>query len=416
MRKVLPLLGICTLLIAGNTTAQISDRFSYAITDIQPGGANWSFLRKINLQTGEYSPVLLQGNDMTFTAREAGSKKQLSQPLHDPRFGNLVNAPFVNGVAAMAYDKKNNRLWYTPMLFDQLRYIDLKTMQVYYVTGNGFTGNPVRNADQGNIVTRMAVAADGYVYALTNDATQFIRFGTGKKNQPEDMGGLVDDPANGGISIHNACTSFGGDMVAGEDGKLYIFSARNYVFSVDPATKVARLLGQISGLPEGYSVNGAAVESENTILVSSAVKNEYYLVDARNWTASPYRISGTAWTSSDLANSNLLSLEPKITTAPAAFSERQAIPNSGDGRMGIFPNPVTHNQFVIQFSKMLPGSYTLFVTDVTGRQILQQQFSMSGENHVQAVKMDPSASRGIYLVSVKDAASRMVYSSKLVLQ
>ena len=53
-----------------------------------------------------------------------------------PRYGNILQAPFATGVAAAAYDKKHNRLYFTPMFVDQLRYIDLKTMKVYYVTGS----------------------------------------------------------------------------------------------------------------------------------------------------------------------------------------------------------------------------------------------------------------------------------------
>ena len=54
-----------------------ADRFAYAVTDIQKEGANWSFLRKLNLQNGEYSQVLLNGNDMNQVAFDATSKKQI---------------------------------------------------------------------------------------------------------------------------------------------------------------------------------------------------------------------------------------------------------------------------------------------------------------------------------------------------
>ena len=79
------------------------------------------------------------------------------------------------------YDKKNNRLYYTPMFIDQLRYIDLKTMKVFYVADRAFTGKPQKSSDQGNIVTRMVIASDGNGYAMTNDGTQLIQFSTGKK-------------------------------------------------------------------------------------------------------------------------------------------------------------------------------------------------------------------------------------------
>lgn len=417
MRIALPLLSLTTTLFFSYSTAQAqsADRYTWAITDVQPGGSNWSSLRKLNLQTGEYSAVLLDGSNSGLVIYDAVSKKPLVTPLTDARFGNTINAAFGTGVAAMAFDKKNNRLYYTPMLFDQLRYIDLKTMKVYVVTGKGFTGKPVKNADQGNIVTRMVIASDGYGYALTNDATQLIRFSTGKSLASEDLGALVDDPANNGLSIHNSCSSFGGDMIADNDGNLYVISARNHVFKINPSNKIATHLGMINGLPEGFTVNGAAVNTENRILVSSALRTDYFTVDHRNWSASPYTISNSSWNSSDLANGNVLfTSEQKNNTVD--FVSRNPAPNSGESRISLYPNPVTNNQFVMQFSQLKAGNYSLQVTDVMGRNVVLQNISISGDNHAQVVKMDPSSARGIYLIKVTDGAKGEVFATKIVLQ
>lgn len=417
MRKFLPLLtlfttGLCT--VPANSNAQQADRFAYAITDATQLGSNWSYLRRLNLQTGEYSTVLLNGSDQNTPAYIAGKNEQAALQT-DARLGTLVNSAFAGGVAAMAFDKKTNRLYYTPMLFDQLRYIDLKTMKVYFVTDKGFTGKPVKNADQGNIVTRMVITPNGTGYAITNDATQLIQFSTGKKGVTRDLGTLVDDPANKEVSIHNACTSFGGDMIAGDDGQLYVFSARNHVFRIHPETKVATHLGMITGLPEGFGVNGAAVTSDNKIVVSSALKLDYFTVDHRNWTASPFSISGTSWNSSDLASSNLLTTSAKNTNT-VNFASRNPLPNSGEGTLAIYPNPVTDNKFVVQFSQLKAGNYSLLITDVMGRQVQQQTISISGENHAQTIQLDPAAAKGIYLVKVTDGVNRNVFTTKVVIQ
>jgi hypothetical protein len=417
MRIALPLLSLTTTLFFSYSTAQAqsADRYTWAITDVQPGGSNWSSLRKLNLQTGEYSAVLLDGSNSGLPIYDAVSKKPIETPLTDARFGNTINAAFGTGVAAMAFDKKNNRLYYTPMLFDQLRYIDLKTMKVYVVTGKGFTGKPVKNADQGNIVTRMVIASDGYGYALTNDATQLIRFSTGKSLTTEDLGALVDDPANNGLSIHNSCSSFGGDMIADNDGNLYVISARNHVFKINPSNKIATHLGMINGLPEGFTVNGAAVNTENRILVSSALRTDYFTVDHHNWSASPYTISNNSWNSSDLANGNVLvTSEQKNNTID--FVSRNPAPNSGESRISLYPNPVSNNQFVMQFSQLKAGNYTLQVTDVMGRNLILQNISISGDNHAQIVKLDPASARGIYLIKVTDGTKGEVFATKIVVQ
>ncbi|HRE38946.1 MAG TPA: T9SS type A sorting domain-containing protein [Chitinophagaceae bacterium] len=419
MRKCLPFFSLFSgaLLLTSTLTAQQADRFAYAVTDIQQGGANWSFLRKINLQNGEYSQVLLSGNDATLLAYDATTRKQFEAPLQDSRFGNYVNAAFATGVAAMAYDKKNNRLYYTPMFIDQLRYIDLKTMKVYYVTDQAFTGKPVKSSDQGNIVTRMVIASDGYGYAMTNDATQLIRFTVGKKLSITDLGTIADDQANKGVSIHNSCSSYGGDIIADDAGNLYVFSARNQVFKINLETKVATHLGTISGLPNGFTVNGAAVTNDNKVLVSSAMlASSYFTVDMKSLSATPYTIAGTVWQSSDLANGNLLNTGTQAKGNTVELISRNTEPNSGDGKISIFPNPVTNNQFAIQFNELEAGQYTIQVTDVMGRQVLQQIVSVAGEKQIQTVRLNASSSKGVYLVKVTDHANRSVYNTKIVVQ
>jgi len=419
MRKCLPFVSLFSgaILLTTLATAQEADRFAYAVTDVQQQGANWSFLRKLNLQTGEYSPVLLSGNDASLLAYDAATKKQFETPLNDVRYGQTVNAAFATGVAAMAYDKKNNRLYYTPMFIDQLRYVDLKTMKVYYVTDQAFTGKPQKSSDQGNIVTRMVIAENGNGYAMTNDGTQLINFTTGKKMHITDLGSLVDDQANKGVSIHNSCSSFGGDMIADDNGNLYVFSARNNMFKVNIESKVATYLGVVSGLPNGFTINGAAVNDNNKIVVASAMEaSSYFTVDYKTLAATPYTIAGTVWHSSDLANSNLLVSGTKPKGTSSDIVSRNTLPNTGDNKINIYPNPVTNNQFVIQFNQLDAGNYTVQVTDVVGRQVIQQAVTISGDNQSQIIKLNPSATKGVYLVKVTDPNSNAVFSTKIVVQ
>ena len=54
MRKsLLPVsLLVGSILLTTLAQSQQPDRFAYAVTDAQQTGANWNFLRKLNLQTG----------------------------------------------------------------------------------------------------------------------------------------------------------------------------------------------------------------------------------------------------------------------------------------------------------------------------------------------------------------------------
>ena len=127
MRRALlsAFLPLTLSIVAQEVSAQ--DRFAFAITDVAKDGINWISLRKLDLGSGQYSEMLLNGTDMKTAVFDATSKKQLTLQA-DARYGNTISMPFSNGVAAAAYDRDHNRLYFTPMFVDQLRYIDMKTM------------------------------------------------------------------------------------------------------------------------------------------------------------------------------------------------------------------------------------------------------------------------------------------------
>ncbi len=395
-------------------SAQQADRFAYAMTDVPQQNGYWVHLRILNLETGVFSGPLLNGTAEKQVAFDAFTKKQITDFTAVNKMGFPEQPAFSSGVAALAYDSKKGRVYYTPMFIDQLRYYDLKTQQVYYVTVP-FTGKPVKTSDQGNNVTRMAIAADGNGYAMTNDAMQLIQFTTGKKIQITDLGAIVDNPANKGVSIHSSCSSFGGDMIADDDGNLYVFSARNQVFKVNIESRVATHLGTVSGLPQGFTINGAAVNANNQVVIGSAIESaSLFAVDIKTLAATPLKINGLVSHTSDLANGNLLvsGNKPKATNVDLISKGN----NVSDNRISIFPNPVTANQFNIQFTDTEAGSYTVQVTDMMGRQLMQQNVTVSGDNQVQQIKLKSSVSKGVYLVKVTDAASKSIFSTKIVVQ
>jgi hypothetical protein len=369
LRFVFLLLGTACIT---NLALSQSDRFAYAVTDVNKDGANWSFLRKVDLQSGTYSDVLLNGTDMARLNYDASTHKQMTSPVTDARYGTLANAAFGTGVAAAAYDKQHDRLYFTPMFIDQLRYVDLKTMNVYFVV-TSFSGQANKASDQSNIITRMVIADDGNGYALTNDGNHLVRVSTGKKLAITDLGGLVDAAENKGISVHNSCSSFGGDMIADNDGNLFVFSARNNVFKVNIDSKVATHLGVISGLPANFTTNGAAVDENNRVLISSAVDaSALYVVDPKTLAATALKTTAVPWHTADLANSNILETR-KPMDAPELITSKLA-PVSD--KIQLYPNPVTTNRFNIQFNGVDGGTYSVQVMDSKGQQVVQKSVSI----------------------------------------
>lgn len=207
-------------------------------------------------------------------------------------------------------------------------------------------------------------------------------------------------------------------MVADDNGNLYVFSARNHTFKVNIESKVATHLGIVSGLPADFTINGTAVNDNNQVIVGSAMQaSSYFTVDYKTLAATPYKIAGPVFHSSDLANSNLLISADKSNGAVSEIISKVIPPaNSGDGKIGIYPNPVTNNQFVIRFNQLEAGNYAVQVTDVMGRQVIQKIVNISGDNQSQNIKLNPSVTKGVYLVKVTDANSKTVYSTKVVVQ
>lgn len=415
MRKILLLAVFSASLITATTLYAQNDRFAYAITDLSKDGASWNALRKIDLQTGQYSDILLNGTSNKTAVFDAASKKQLAlQP--DAKYGTMLQSPFATGVAAAAYDKKHNRLYFTPMFVDQLRFVDLKTMKVYYV-GQSFTKLGSMHNDEGKIITRMVIAPDGYGYAISNDGNTFIRFSTGKKTTTiEQMGTLVDDASNNGISIHNRCSSFGGDMISDDNGNLLILTARNNVFTVSTKSKVAKYVGNITGFEQNFTVNGAVVDGDGNLLVSSAVDaSTYYVVNPASWKAIPYKAINGIFRSSDLANSNFLSANR--TVKQNLDIQRLIRPEEKYAKeISVYPNPVIASVLKMQFNKVPAGNYTVELRDVLGRTVMQKKISIEAENQVQELKLDRRNTNGVYMIKLFDGLNQSVFSQKLVVQ
>lgn len=406
MKTKLPFVNILlgSFFIVSSVQGQ-NDQFAYAVTDLKKDSSGWNSLRKLDLQTGLYSDVFVKGSKIKPLVYDYATKKQLevkSDPVHE----NYAQALFGNGVAAIAYDKNSDRLYYTPMFVNELRYIDFGSMKVYYVTDKPFTSNGVLGCDQGKIITRMALGPDGYGYAISNDATTFIRFTTGKETIITELGSLVDDAGNEANSIHDINTSYGGDIVADDLGNLYLISASSHVFKIHIRTKVARHLGKVTGLPENYSTNGMVVDEKGQLFVCSARSSEaVFTINPQNWRATKFKPANGFFSSSDLANGNILSSQVNIVT------ELPTIQISNETRL--YPNPVRNNVFTIQFGKINSGDYTISLTDQMGRQVHQRKVSINSEYPSVSIDL-PASANGVLLVRLIDQKGKAVISKKLL--
>ncbi|HEY9362436.1 MAG TPA: T9SS type A sorting domain-containing protein [Chitinophagaceae bacterium] len=413
MRKsFLPLFLLFLFSFLASGSYSQADKFAYAITDLQPTGSGWNALRMLNTQTGVYTDILLNGADQKQVAFDAVTKKQFVA-VPDAKFGNYLQPAFSTGVAALAYDRNSKRLYFTPMFIDQLRYIDLRTMKVYYITGRSFSNAGDMKNDEAKIVTRMVIAPDGNGYAISNDGNYFIRFSADRRLKITELGSLIDDPANNGVSIHDKCSGFGGDMVADDAGNLFIITASRNVYKINIESRIASYQGSVKGLPGNFTVNGIVVNEDGKLLVSSAVNADaYYLVNPKDWTSVVYKSAKGIFKSSDLANSNYLITKNSQTTI-ATLQDRSEILNDN---IQLYPNPVSHNSFAVHFNKLYSGNYIIALTDIMGRQVLQRKVNVMGSDQTESISISPVSSKGIYMVKVINEQNKTLFYQKLVVQ
>ena len=370
------------------------DDFTYAVTDSTRNGVKWNFLRTLDLRTGVYGDELvplLSGSDL---------------PEPPPNVGG-------NGSAAVAFDTKNNRLYYTPMFLDRLAYIDLRTLRNYIITDN-FTGLMPKMSDQSNIITRMFIDDDGRGYALTNDGNHFITFATKPNGSITDLGSLVDGPGNNNISVHNACSSFGGDIVADNDGNLYLFTSGNYVFKITIATKLTQYLGSVTGLPDNFKISGAVVDrsGQNIVVVSSVDVSDIYNVDVKTLAATHVN-ANSPWQASDLANGFVLK-----TKRQPSISANAVVGNEGlnDNGIHLFPNPVTHGELKVSFSDKHEGVYLIKLLNAEGKSVLTKSLNLAGDRNIVLIDLPGIVTAGVYLVTVFDASKSPVYNGKIIVE
>jgi len=412
MRTFLPLtLFVSLLLITSNSFSQ-TDQFAYAVTDVSKEGSTWKVLRKLDLKTGEYSSVLLDGTDLQTKAFDATTKKQIA--LNFDGSDKLQKSPFTSGVAAIALDKKRNRLFFTPMGFNQLRYIDLYSMKVYYVTDQNLSIATREQQAPGKIISRMVITPDGIGYGISNDGSDFIQFSTGKNPTVKQLGSLIDAPENKTVSIHNSCSSYGGDIISDEKGNLVLLTGMNYVFKINPETKLATYTGHIEGLPNGFTTNAAVVNGEGQLLLSSAVGNvSNYLLDIKTLKASPFQTNSIAYHTSDLANSNYLSTKGPVKT----LSNIQSLTSKLSNAINIYPNPIFEDsKFNIEFKGLNAGQYSVVLVDIAGQPTYQRKFTLTSKTNAQTISFTPTTAKGLYLVRVISADKKYVFEQKLVVQ
>ena len=421
----LKLLLSATIIASGFTSLAQDAGKTFAVTGNGNGDYLWMNIRQMDINTGKYTGDIYQRDKTSFVMLDADTRKPVD--LSVPSNLSALNAhidfgklPTASMVAALAYDKNHDKLFFTPMRIGELRWLDLSAkgdVQQYYTLRSPLLSNVDLLTDESNHITRMVIGADGYGYAITNDANHFYRFTTGKKVTISDLGNLIDAESNKGISVHNKCTSWGGDMVADAYNKLYMITANHNVFTIDVDSRVATFTGTITGLPASFSTNGAAVDANGDIVVSSANSFDgYYKFKLNDYAAVKIEGSDKMYNASDLANGNLLLQKEADAAKNMGVASLKDITPSLNADPHVFPNPVTNNEFRVLFDGQKAGLYNVALTDLSGKPIMNQVVNVTVKGQVQTVRINTKIAKGMYMVKVTDSDNKFVFTERIVVQ
>ncbi len=398
---------------AGNILMAQSSR-SFAVTGNTKGAVNWSFLREIDMSSASVMrniyPIAQQSLIYDALTKLPIANNSIASPATSVVQGVTLEQAVPDLVAALAYDATFNRLYYTYMHGNELRYIDLNTPQPkQYVVRHAALKQFTSAEGEEDVITRMAFASDGYGYALTNNSNHLIRFSSGEKIVIKDLGALTDGKKNSNISVHNICSSYGGDLIGDAFGNLYLFTQKGNIFKINPNTMVADFAGAIKNLPQDFTVNGAAVDEQNNIIVSCAtLANNYCTVNMNTLEAVVLpKKEDMVYNASDLANKNLL-YQSKLTKNTVTTEVK------GNSYITIFPNPVTTRSFDIQFGNIVKGDYSIELHDATGNLFLKKEVNLI-PNQIERISLPASIISGAYnLRVINKTAKDKIYTDKII--
>lgn len=390
----------------------------YAITGDGNKDFMWMNIRQVDLSSGQVTKTIFDRSKSNYTITDIISKKTSDQ---NSGLNSTLSAPSQyptsTFVAAAAYDKRSDKLFFIPMRMGELRWMDMniknETPAFYSMAIPDYS--PLAYQDEANNITRMVIGADGNGYAVTNDGNHLYRFTTGKKPSVTDLGGLIDADENKGLSVHNKCSSWGGDMIADAYGKLYIISATRNVFTVDVNSRITSFKGTITGVPANYTTNGAAVDADGNVILCSATAFEgYYKMNIFDLAAKKMEGSDVVYNASDLASGNLLFQKESDNAMRNAKITPVVTANTITENL-VYPNPVVSNTFNLLLDKGMAGNYTVVITDLSGRALQTNKTGIVKGQQSYRVNLSSRPAKGTYLVKVLDEKNNVILSDKVMI-
>lgn len=300
-------------------------------------------------------------------------------------------------MAALAYDPSNNNLVYMPMFSSNIYLLHPQTKEITLIENNVAR---VSSCDINSHITRMATGYNGNIYAVNNAGTQFLEISK-KSGQyvVNDLGIIKDDASNGKNSFTAITTGFGGDMIADADNNFYVFSASGNVFKVVTKELKAKFIGKIAGIPDNYSVNGSAVNSQGKIVIASAKGASLYEVDLETLQAK------------ELAGEKGLHV---YDLASKYFVNDKASAVNTLTNLDIYPTRVDEQYINVHVNnKSVKGNIKLNVFDMAGKNVMNQNLPVRDGSLDEKVYLKGLVS-GAYIINITDGTGKVILNKKVL--
>lgn len=377
------------LLILGNTVSAQQDFF--ALTGKDSPGIEFSDFRAMNADGTSGQSVF----GISSEAKVISQSKKTLITEDKTSFGHAQTA----SLAALAYDSSGDNLVYMPMFSSNIYVLNRKTKEITLVEN---TVARITSCDINSHITRMTTGYDGNIYAVNNSGTQFIQIS--KKNNQfvvNDLGIIEDDASNGKNSFTSLETGFGGDMIADADHNFYVFATSGNVFKISTKELKAKFIGKISGLPENYSVNGAAVNSKGKVVIASAKGAALYELGLENLEAK--QLQGET-------NLHIYDLASKY------FANDRAVSASVLAKIDVYPTQVDeHFIYVNVNDQSVKGNINVSIFDISGKMVLTQKLSVKEGQLNQRLDLKTLIS-GSYIVNITEESGKSLLNKKILVK
>lgn len=378
---------LLSLALLGSAVSLNAQQDLYALTGKSGPNIIFNDFRSLDVKNGISGDVFL--NDTS--SPEVFSQVQNSR-ISDVK--NLTHGATATSMATLAYDGEN--LIYMPLFSSNIYVLNSKSKKVTLLETPGIKTTA---CNLGSQFTRMTTGFDGSIYALTNSGSQFLKI-TNKngKYEVKDLGTVQDVSGSSEVSLTQMNTGFGGDMVADSDNNFYVFAASGNIFKINSESLSAVFVGKIKGLPENFSLNGAAVNANGKITVASAKAQGFFEVNLENLEAKHL-------------NNNLNF--PVYDLASRYFVNDNRVANTAAvSDLSIFPTKVDQKFVNISIpSKMEKSKLTVSFFDASGALVSKKQLSQ--ESGVQRIDLQ-GFNQGVYIVNVADHNGKVFSTSKIL--